>query len=238
MDTANIIGLAGFALLVISVLLPYAPVKIPAAVVYGGLALGFILLAICGLETWQKISPGLTVTVAHGVGVTVNGWPSALAYGLIFASLMWVSVKLLQLPINRDPPSGEDSWGSPSSHDLLRVYEDIKNTFVPDRVGVKIKIVATEKGRRVAESLVEFFTYCRWEMEVNHDGGSHIFPAPRPFNGAQLKRRDSDPYRHAASWAYNPIAIFAETPKTENFPDMDDFNFVQIEIGDGPRQDW
>jgi hypothetical protein len=237
-ETTNIIGLAGLAFVVISGLLPYTPAKVPVPIVYAGLLLGFILLAICAVETWLKISPGLTVTVAPGTSATIAGLPLALGYGLIFASLMWLSVKLLQLPIGRDLLNGEESWGRPPSHDLLKVYEDIKQTFRPERIGIKIKIVATEKGRPVAESLAEFFKYCKWEMEVNHDGGSYIFLAPQPFKGALVKRRDSDPYKYAAGWTYNAVQMFTETPKTENFPETDAFNFVQIEIGDGPRDDW
>ena len=150
---------------------------------------------------------------------------------------MWVSVSLFQMSMKRPSAPDDDTWKTPSSHDLLKIYEETKSFAVQFKQSfvVKTKIIATEKGKPAAESLVEFFTYCKWEMEVNHEGGSYIFPSSRPFKGALIKFRASNPYLSVARQVFHPVSIFAELPKTENFPESDAFNFIQIEIGDSPR---
>jgi len=232
MDTANIIALAGVALLVIFGLLPFTRFKLPQSVVYNGLALGFLLLAIAAIETWEKIAPGITVTLAHSgesSNVAVSGWSSAIAYGLIFAAMMWVSIRLLHFPY-QGRTLEESPWGSPSSHNLIEMIDDTKKLHKDARL--RLKIIATEKGKRTAELLVEFLKYCDWEIEINQNGGSYIFPAAKPFKGARIRHRESD--RMLAGWASNPVTMFTEYPYTEHFPESDDFNFIQIEIGDGP----
>jgi hypothetical protein len=92
METGNIIGLFGAAVVVIFGLLPFAPFRVSPRVVYGGLIFGFALLGICAVEMWQKISPGLSVTANGATIATISAWPSALAFGAIFASIMWVSL--------------------------------------------------------------------------------------------------------------------------------------------------
>ena len=143
--------------------------------------------------------------------------------------MMWVSIRLLEFPY-KGTTLEESRWGSPPSHDLLAIIDDTKNLHKDSRL--KLKIIATEKGKPTAGSLVEFLKYCGWDIEINQNGGSYIFPATNPFKGARIKHRDSD--RVLAGWASSPVTIFAEYPHTEHFPESDDFNFIQIEIGDGP----
>jgi hypothetical protein len=242
METGNIIGLFGAAVVVIFGLLPFAPFRVSPRVVYGGLIFGFALLGICAVEMWQKISPGLSVTANGATIATISAWPSALAFGAIFASIMWVSTRLLQIPGTQEWQSRESegiSWPNPSSHDLLSIYEDTKRLTATGSPP-KIKILATEKGRKLADALVEFFSLCKWELEINHDGGSYIFPVAQPFKGVRLKHRETyNPYGHASGWIFNAISVFTgNVADQEHFPDTDAFNFFQIEIGDGPRRDW
>jgi hypothetical protein len=232
MDTANIIALAGIAFVVIFALLPYTRFRPPRTVVYLGLTFGFLLLAIAAIETWEKIAPGFTVTFVRSgehTSIAVSGWSAAITYGLIFAAMMWVSVRLLQLPY-QGTTLEESRWGSPLSHNLLETIDDTKN--LDKNARLKVKMIATEKGKRTAESLVEFLKYCDWDILINHNGGSYIFPAAKPFKGALLRHRESD--SSLVGWVSNPVTIFAEYPRTEHFPESDDFNFIQIEIGDGP----
>jgi hypothetical protein len=44
-------------------MLPFAPFKVSCWLVYGGLSFGVLLLAVAGIETWEKLSPGFTSLV-------------------------------------------------------------------------------------------------------------------------------------------------------------------------------
>ena len=121
----------------------------------------------------------------------------------------------------------------PGLPELLESISFIKNNY-PKGTHPKIKIIATKRGKQVAEELVAFFRYCDCEIEINQDGGSYIFPATEAFRGVRLKYRQS----MLSAGTYNPVAILVDTPITEFFPETDAFNFIQIEIGDGPSWSW
>jgi hypothetical protein len=72
-----------------------------------------------------------------------------------------------------------------------------------------------------------------WKVEVNADDGSHVFPTNTSFRGARIRYRQS---RSAeSSGFFSLVSALADMPQTEYFPEDDQFNFTQIEIGDVPE---
>jgi hypothetical protein len=238
METRNI-GIAIAALGVGSTLLRTAlkryeielPRPIDGLLGFGGL----ILMVLAGLLLWK--------TFVQISGLTLpkdSVWPITFIYAVLVTVAVLGSVYISsgELPYFSGDwtPTRKSGWGIRPRvrvRELLESVSFIKDNYPKGR-HPKIKIIATKQGKEVAEELVAFFRHCDCEIEINQDGGSYIFPATESFRGVRLKYRES----MLGAGAYNPVAILADTPITEFFPETDAFNFIQIEIGDGPSWAW
>jgi hypothetical protein len=191
---------------------------------------GLILMNLAGLLLWNTF---LQIT-----GLTLpkdSVWPATVSFAVLVAVAVLGSAYISTggspfYFFGGSTSSTKSGWQTrPRLGELFESVDFIKNNC-PNGAHPKLKIIATKQGRQIAELLVEFFRYCGCEIEVNQDGGSYIFPATESFRGVRLRYRHSNSY----SGVSNPICILAETPNTEYFPESDAFDFIQIEIGDGP----
>jgi hypothetical protein len=230
METRNI-GIAIAALGVGSTLLRPAlkryevelPRWIDGLLGFGGLGLMVLASLLLWKTFWQTLPKD-------------SVWPTTFIYAVLVTAAILSSVYISngEAPylFSDRPPTRKTGWGNRPRvrvRELLESVTFIKDNY-PKGTHPKIKIVATKQGKEVAEELVTFFRHCDCEIEVNQDGGSYIFPAPESFRGVRLK------YRESMFWAgaHNPVAILADMPIIEFFPETDAFNFIEIEIGDGP----
>jgi hypothetical protein len=119
-------------------------------------------------------------------------------------------------------------WQPPSAQNLLYVLDELANPHHR----VKLKFVATARGRPMAQALALVFEHFRWEIEVNRDPPGHVFPSTTRFNGLHVRYRPSAFQTiHSLFTALQYLAI---APQTEWFPEAAGFDFVQIEVGDRP----
>lgn len=124
-------------------------------------------------------------------------------------------------------------WYPPAALSLLSVVDDLRQT--DERI--KLRIVATEDGKRLAEQIAFIFRYFDWEIQGNPETATDLFPAKNSFRGVRIKCRpfyDDKVYRRI----YRIVKdLVLESPiTTEVFPNTDAYNFIQIEVGDERRK--
>src|SRR5260370_20153614 len=101
-----------------------------------------------------------------------------LAVGLVTYAA-WVLSSIAELKKN-------PAWQLLMSRNLLRAIDALTNPLSGGRQPVRL--VATEQGAPLANELVQILQHCNWELKVNHDNASHVFPAM----GGVLKVSDCD----------------------------------------------
>lgn len=163
-----------------------------------------------------------------GVPLPANSpWPSTIVYSVICAALIFAAG---YLPA-RIPPRAfalKTNWEPALAESLLLSLDSLSRIK-----SVKIKVIATKHGLPSAQFFVRMLRHFGWQLEVNGDNGSYIFPAPEIFEGVIVRCRESRAEDSSPIW--NALHMLIQTPDTIYFPEDDRFNFVQIEIGDVPR---
>jgi hypothetical protein len=98
-----------------------------------------------------------------------------------------------------------------------------------------VKILRTEKGHEVADQLARALILLDFEVMVNHDNASHLFPArPDQPSGITLRSQSGNSVILMMVGA-GLSGAHLNCDKVE-FPKGDEYNYTQIEIGD-PRTD-
>jgi hypothetical protein len=181
-----------------------------------GVTLGYIVIT--------GIVGAWSYTFSHQV------WLDRTITAAIAIGLVGVTTAILAY-IRPPVATGLSQWEAPTAVGLLGVIDELRTA---PRGRMKLKFFATNQGISTAEILVQIFRQCNWEIEVNHDDGSYVFPAPAVFNGARLRYRENRACEYLTYPIFQTLTNLVEVPQTKYFPDTDAFNFVQIEIGDTP----
>jgi hypothetical protein len=84
---------------------------------------------------------------------------------------------------------------------------------------------------------VSVLRHAQWEFVVNQVNGTYIFQTGRSFRGTLIRFRESvGETSRAPSLIRNVLVALAnEVPETLYFAESENFNFIQIEIGDIPE---
>jgi hypothetical protein len=137
------------------------------------------------------------------------------------------------------PPSTTNSnlrYRSITGIELLKFMESAKLASVADAffTPTAVKILCSDKGRDLAEQLVRALILLNFEVVVNHDNASHLFPArPDQANGITLRSQPGNRVMMMVDTGLSGAHL--NCTKVE-FPKGDEYNYTQIEIGD-PRVD-
>jgi hypothetical protein len=116
---------------------------------------------------------------------------------------------------------------------VLDAIDHLKTTAAFDPP--KTRIITTSGGRPLAELLLRIFHDAHWPIEVNDDDSTELFPAKTDDAvGILFRHRKKGP---AGSYFMHLLAVpnalrgaglqYAE----QEFPDNDNYNFFQLEIG-------
>lgn len=192
--------------------------------VLGGFSLLLIAVGLLLLLRW--------FLAVFGIQLPENSpWPETLLYSVICAALIFTAG---YLPARIEPrTSGYKTEWEPAIAESfflhLEAFESGKQSTD------KIKIVATEQGIRIARLIAQILKHYDWKVEVNTADGSHVFPASARFRGTRIRYRDSRRGESEAYTIFSIVSALAYTPDTEYFPEDDQYNFAQIEIGDVPE---
>jgi len=98
-----------------------------------------------------------------------------------------------------------------------------------------VKIFCTDKGRDLGDELPRALILLGFEVIVNHDNVSHLFPArPDQPSGITVRSQLSAVSMMVRSGLTGAHLNFA----TVDFPSGDEYKYTQIEIGDPTNSYW
>ena len=188
-------------------------------------------LGIAALVLFSTAAILLWSTFLTFIGITLpmdTAWPGTVLYGSISAAVIFGAGYLpAKIAHSADKKT---TWDRPI---LERVIENLDYYRDPDTTRCKVRVITTEPGRSVAEIFVKFLRKFEWEVEVNHEEGTYLYPAKETFRGVILRYRENS--YNIARPISAALADIVEPPHTIYFPATDAFDFVQVEIGDIPE---
>jgi hypothetical protein len=187
---------------------------------------GILLIAVCVTLLLQWF------VALFGAELPANSpWPATLLYAVVSGALIFATG---YLPAHVAPRTSEykTEW-QPAIAESFFLHLD---SFEAGKQStVKVKIVATKQGESTARLIAQIMKRYEWKVEVNAVDGSHVFLANNEFRGTRIRYRESRRNESEASAIFGIVSGLAEIPQTEYFPEDDQFNFAQIEIGDVPE---
>jgi hypothetical protein len=191
----------------------------------------------CGVGGLALIAIALMLllrTFLDWIGVPVladSPWPATFLYAAISVALILAAGYLpARLSASPAASSRKTHWEPALAESFL---SHLDNLQAPSTPRLKVKVLATNQGKSPAELLVKVLEYCGWDVEVNHDDGSYIFPAKSPFSGTLIKYRKSRFQEYYA--VSQAVAALIYQAESAHFPEDDAFNFIQVEVGDVPQ---
>ena len=153
-------------------------------------------------------------------------WPGTLLYSIICITLIWTAGYLpAPISVKQSSPA---KWQPALAESLFLHLDTLREGVNSDT----IKIVASKGGLITARFIAQILVYYKWRIELNKANGTHIFQSDEAFQGARIRYRESR--RQQAGPIFEVAYALAEVPMTAYFPEDDQFNFSQIEIGDVP----
>jgi hypothetical protein len=205
-----------------------------------GVKLVLALLGIGGAAAALLWSHSSSVTALLQVRLIVT-----VAFLLWFALLL-VSLTVLvavlirrkyrewQPPTALNLPAPTKEWKPPTALDLIHAT---KAPTSETGGRMKLKLIATNSGEECAKTLATIFErHFRWDIEPNTKTGEYFFPAKTDFRGLRLRYRPSIKNDLRAQIESIVFRLLHESPSIDAFPDRDEFNLIQIEVGDAPKQ--
>jgi hypothetical protein len=189
----------------------------------------------CGIGSLALIAMALVLllrTFLNMIGAPIpfdSPWPGTLLYAMISVALI---VGAGYLPARW--PVGESTkktkWDRAAAENLFLHLDEMQS---PQTARIRVKVIATDQGKSPAEFLVKVLRRYGWEVEVNREDGSYIFPPKAPFRGVIMRYRKSQFNEY---YSVNRIVgALVDSSDHVYFPEDEAFNFVQVEIGDIPE---
>ena len=160
---------------------------------------------------------------------TNSPWPGTLLYCFISVALI-LAAGYLPERIPSKASVYKTDWEPPLAESFFLYQACFESGKLSN---FKVKIIATKQGMTIARLLVQILRRYDWQLEINVDDGTYVFPAATIFRGARIRYRQSQ--EATVPDAFGVVSALAEIPQTQYFPEDDQFNFVQIEIGDVPE---
>ena len=195
------------------------------------LVLGLVLIAIGLLRGYSFRWP----FTSKSESVSSSDWPLAfvLFVVVLFAMRLTAFFGQLSIAVTAAPYGHETEWAPPTAKELLGQLDELKQFSASSPP--KLKIVATDEGKPVAREFVEILKYCGLrEFDVNQGDGSYIFPSREELSGTRIRFRDLPQFRMPLLILQGAVGRLIDFPNVDPFPDTDDYNFIQIEIGKPP----
>ena len=94
-----------------------------------------------------------------------------------------------------------------------------------------VKFIANDSGRAIADLISRTFLALGYEIIINHDGANYIYPAKSDLSGITIRYPAGEPTKMCFRLGAGIGRAKLSASQVE-FPKSDQFNFVQIEIGD------
>jgi hypothetical protein len=156
-----------------------------------GVALGYLLSGIgiaAATAVWSRATSNPTI---------LHGSIGALA-ALAFVCLGVLILRIFPRHKETQPTTGSNTvqWVIPevgwqtalTAINLLGAMSHLNSEG-----RIKLKFLATDKGKEPAQTVAQIFEHYRWNIEPNTETGDYTFPAPTNFQGLRVKYRPSIP---------------------------------------------
>jgi len=197
------------------------------------------------LPPWVDISSGIGGLALVAIGLLAlfrsflvligaplpadSPWPGTLVYSAVCIALIFAA-GYLPARIPSFASSHKTEWEPPLAESFFLYFASFESgrssTF-------KVKIVASKEGTKIARLLGQILRHYHWTLEVNADDGTYVFPTTSPVHGTRIRYRESQ--EGIIPDVFGVVSALAGIPQTEYFPEDDQFNFAQIEIGAIPE---
>jgi hypothetical protein len=123
-------------------------------------------------------------------------------------------------------------WQQQTAFSLLPVLGRLSHT----KMRTTLKFVATDRGKEMADAWAEIFKRFGWEIKRNDD--THIFLTKTEFQGVRVRFRPPTDLagRSTRDAVEYIIGYFLDSAKIKRlkFPNTNEYDYMQIEIGDTP----
>jgi MFS family permease len=211
--------LVGLGVAIVTAVLYRLFPKFPRWADWLGFGLGLVLIAIGAIGWWQTY------------GNQYGAWPATFVYSAVVAAIIFATQRLaIYLMTAREvqaaQPQNPNSSGR-SAEQIIQFVNGIKglNQKFP------VKVVAIDDWLPFARMLADAFRLAGYEVLINERNSTWVFSATTRHERVIFRSRPENVMVGAI--VYLGLSQLA-TCDSQDFPDTDTHNFMQIEVGGSP----